>query len=376
MRKMLVVTNDFPPAIGGIAQVLSSICKVLPTDRVCVLAQEAEGDAQYDAAQDYTIYRTPYRKQHRLRDLFTYMKKTIEHARKENCDGLYFDKAYPLGMAGFWGKCRGLPYIVHTYGNDVLMPHKPVAKWIQTQVLKRAQHVITISNFTKEHLIKIGIREERIVIMYPKADFSRFITPCDTEDLKRQHQLTGKKIILSVGRLVERKGFDKVIQALPHVLRQCPNVVYLVVGNGPDLKRLQQSASELQVSAHVRFITDCSDEQIPAFFHACHIFTMPSRYIVEQGDVEGFGIVYLEANACKKPALGGRSGGVPDAVIEGETGLLCDPESVSDITQKLKTLLGDEALCKDLGEQGYQRVMNDFQIQGYASEFETSIFED
>jgi phosphatidylinositol alpha-1,6-mannosyltransferase len=171
-----------------------------------------------------------------------------------------------------------------------------------------------------------------------------------------------------VGRLVPRKGLDMTIKAMPKILKAIPNALYLIVGNGPDLERLNQLAKEHDVADHVRIVKNCGDADLPNYYHACDVFCMPSRYIKEKGDVEGFGIVFLEANACKKAVLGGKSGGQPDAIEDGKTGLLCNPESPEDIADKLIHLLRDPDRMLAMGEYGYERVKNHFQAHHYGPE--------
>lgn len=373
---MLVVSNDFPPAVGGIAQVLSSVCRSLPPESVCVLAQKTDGDAAFDASQPYRVYRARYkpgRKAWAVLHLILFGLRTLLLAHRTGCGILLFDKAFPLGVTGLLARLFGLPFVVNTYGNDVLCRRSRLEDGLFRQVLHRATRVITISAFTREHLVRLGVKEERIVIMYPKIDLARFTAPVDTQQFEVQNGLRNKRIILSVGRLVERKGFDRVIAALPEIRKACPDVVYLVVGNGPDKERLDGLASECGVYDCVRFVTDCSHADLPQYYHVCDVFAMPSRYIEEQGDAEGFGIVFLEANACKKPVVAGRSGGQADAVIDGETGLLCDPNDTAEIATALMRLLDDSRLRERLGQQGFNRVKTSFREELYKQEFEQQI---
>ena len=173
-------------------------------------------------------------------------------------------------------------------------------------------------------------------------------------------------MILSAGRLVERKGHDHVLRALGRVKQDFPEVLYLITGSGPAEERLQILAGELGLQAFVRFSGRVSDEDLNGYYNACEFFIMPSREIPEEGHVEGFGIVYLEANACAKPVLGGRSGGVAEAIEEGKTGLLADPQSIEDIAGQMLFLLSHPEEARKMGAQGLERLRREFSWPRYA----------
>lgn len=371
MAKILFVSNDFAPSIGGIAQVLTYMCGSLPPDEVCVLAQKMKGDEAFDRQAPYKIHRVAYSSDSKLQSLLSvvrYSKAVRKICAQENCDLVFYDKAFPLGLISHLPMRPQMPYILQAYGNDIVTPRSKIEAQLQKLILRNARCVIAISHFTKEALLRLGVKPDNIVIMFPKMDFARFDVKQDTAQLKQQYNLLGKKVILSVGRLVRRKGFDKTIEAMPNILKEIPNAFYLIVGNGPDKEYLENLAEQQGVSGQFRIIPDCEDDILPQFYHACDVFCMPSRYIMEKGDVEGFGIVFLEANACKKPVVGGNSGGQPDAIEDGKNGLLCNPESPEDITEKILCLLSDTARSKAMGEYGYDRARNNFQIHHYGDE--------
>lgn len=366
--KFLLITNDYPPSMGGIAQVLHCICSALPPECVAVLAQTHADAAAHDAGQPFPVYRERY-DTGGVRALLSTLRYGLHLrrlVRRERPDLLYFDKPWPLGMIGIVARWLGLPYVVHTYGNEVLEPRHALVSAIRRRVLRGAERVITISDFTRDVLVRLGVPSGRIVLIRPKIDVAPFDVAVDVDAFKAAEGLEGKRVLLTVGRLVQRKGIDRVIEALPEILRVYPGLVYVVLGLGPDIERLQALTSKHGVADHVRFV---GDRETAPFYHACDVFVMISRHIVEKGDVEGFGIVYLEANACGKPVVGGRSGGVPDAVVHGETGLLVDPDDVHAISEAIKTLLGDPELATRLGQQGRDRVLREFTLDRYGAEF-------
>jgi len=374
MAKVLFVSNDFPPSVGGIAQVMKYMCASLPPEQVCVLAQNAQGDKQFDNTAPYKVYRTPYSsssKIHSVLSVAKYAKALRQVFRKEHCDYIFYDKAYPLGLISHQPLRPDAPYIVQAYGNDIVMPRSRIEKQLQAKILCCAERVIAISNFTKGLLLDLGVAPGKIVVIFPKMDFERFDAADITQSVAEHVELKNKKVILSVGRLVRRKGFDMTIRAMPEILKKIPNAYYLLVGNGPDLQYLETLAKDCGVAEHVKFVTDCDDNALPAYYRACDVFCMPSRYIKEKGDVEGFGIVFLEANASGKPVVGGNSGGQPNAIEDGKTGFLCDPESPADIADKIITILNDPVLAGEMGQYGYDRAKQKFQAQHYCEELQS-----
>ncbi len=171
--------------------------------------------------------------------------------------------------------------------------------------------------------------------------------------------LAGRQVILNVGRLVERKGFDSVIKALSRVLEQEPAALYVIVGEGVDRERLHHLAQEQGVAENVRMVGAISDEELARWYTQCELFVMPSRELSNR-DVEGFGIAFIEASSFGKPVVGGTSGGVSDAVIDGRTGFLVEASDLDMLSGAMLRLLSDTARAQELGEQGRVRVRSEF----------------
>jgi phosphatidylinositol alpha-1,6-mannosyltransferase len=211
---------------------------------------------------------------------------------------------------------------------------------------------------------KIGVEQERVVILHPGCDVIRFF-PKQVSQESRQKILGERakdRVILTVGGLVSRKGHDMVIRALPILREEVPDLTYLIVGDGPYREKLEELAKSLGVRDHVVFLGKVSEQDMPEMYALCDIFAMPSREQLDKCDVEGFGIVYLEANACGKPVIGGRTGGIPDAVIDGYTGFLVDPNDPRDIARTIQSLLTDKELAGKLADQGRSRVVNELSL--------------
>ncbi len=238
-------------------------------------------------------------------------------------------------------------------------------------VLRNANMVIANSNFTRKVLnCSMNVESSKIVVVNPPVDTAKFKPGIGCDDVIMKYRLNGKKVILTVGRLSDKekyKGQDAVIKALPRVSKRIPDVIYLIVGRGDDMERLKALVRDLGLEKKVIFAGYVPDEDLLQYYNACDLFIMPSREKMEEDGkgkkVEGFGIVFLEANACGKPVIGGRSGGIEDAVIDGVTGLLIDPENIDEIAGAIIRILTDDVLARKLAMQGKMRVENELSCE-------------
>ncbi|MDD5341180.1 MAG: glycosyltransferase family 4 protein [Patescibacteria group bacterium] len=357
MKKSLLITNDFPPKTGGVANYLSNLSENLPHDKIVVLADKSVGqthhhEIKYRLIKEDLFYRFFWPRW--LKTCFV-AKKIID---QEKIEQVIISHVLPMGYVAM---LLGLPYFVILHGLDIVLAKKSIWKryWLK-KILNRAKHVIINSNFTKKEVLDIGISEDKITIVNPCPNFQKMIiNETEKQIIKNELDLHHKKILLSVGRLIPRKGFDKVIETLPQVLKQVPSLVYLIVGRGPDRERLEKLAEKLSVLGNITIVEDVPDSNLPVYYDLADVFIMPSR-IVNKTDVEGFGIVYLEANLLGKPVIAGKSGGVEDAVIDNQTGILVNPEDANAIAIAIIKLFSDENLANTLGVQGKARVLNEF----------------
>ena len=224
---------------------------------------------------------------------------------------------------------------------------------------RHADRVIANSEFTRDELVKLGVVSAKITLLYPGVDLERFRPGLPHADLNAGiGVVAGEKLIVSVGRLSRRKGFDQVIRALPLLLERGLTARYAVIGIGEDRDYLQSLAGELGVSDRVHFLGHVDPEDLPRWYNAADVVAMPNREI--DGDTEGFGMVFLEAAACAKPAVAGLAGGTGAAVIDGVTGLRVDGASTQAVADALGRLLGNAVLAEELGKKGYARALSDF----------------
>jgi phosphatidylinositol alpha-1,6-mannosyltransferase len=266
------------------------------------------------------------------------------------------------GYMGLWlRRWLNLPFVVYAHGNEVLDALS--SAWPKPLLcLKTAARVLANSRFTAQLVAKSGVPPHQIEIIHPGCDVDRF-QPYEPEAQLRQELLgdkAGDRVILSVGNLVARKGHDMVISAMPRLLQRMPNLVYLIVGDGPYRPHLEDLAASAGVQDRVIFAGRVADERLPEVYALSDVFIMPSREDLEACDVEGFGMVFLEASACGKPTIAGRSGGIGDAVVDGVTGLLVNPLDVEDIAAALWIILSNRDIAHQFGQQGRSRVLNEF----------------
>jgi phosphatidylinositol alpha-1,6-mannosyltransferase len=245
-----------------------------------------------------------------------------------------------------------------TYGNDYLAAQYRWHRNFFNYILSKAAPLITISQNNAEILRDLVSRNPAIV--YPGTDPTKFF-PVDN---KKDHPI----VLLSVGRLIPRKGMDLVLEALPKVLKQCPDMIYKIVGDGPDRSRLEQLSLELGVDEAVDFLGYAENGDLPSIYQSADIFVLPSREMKDESSIEGFGIVYLEASACGLPVIAGRSGGAVEAVIEGETGILVDPYDSEILGEAIIYLIDDPDRRARMGMAGREWVVREMNWVRAASE--------
>lgn len=383
--KVLIVTPDFPLWDGGIATVAFEVASGFARrgHQVGVVApQQHADDREFDRSLPFAVFR--------LRNVKDKYLKMAHHAialdrivRQHGFEYLLAQSWYPSGIAAaFVSSRRGVGMSLTVHGNEILNPKFSSPFWQKRmrRVFEQSGRVFCVSDDTarKTRDVLPGLRglDGKIAVVYNGVDFRTFIPHPPETGLIERYGLAGKRVILTLARLVERKGQDMVIRALPEIRRRVGDVVYLVCGKGSHEAELKRLAAECGVADHVVFAGFVPNEERIEFYNVCDLYAMPSREIIEKGDVEGFGITYLEANACGKPVIGGRSGGVCDAVVDGETGLLVDPEDSSAVEEACVRLLTDGDLARTLGSRGRERVVECFNWDTICFQMEQEILAD
>lgn len=374
LKKSLLITLDFPPRLGGVAAYYLNVCDNLPPDKIVVLAPDHPQADTYDAHLNFPVIRSRALKKlipseskgfKRVTSKINWISLNREIKaiiRSHQVELLQIGQILPLGLLGrHYKKQLRVPYVFYSHGMDILIPQSNSRKKIQLKrIIKSAKGIVANSYFTADELIKLGADPDIIAVANPCPNTSGVHVPDQQlSDFLYRKGLDDRQIILSVGRLVQRKGHDKMIEAMAMIVKQYPKAFYAIVGEGPRRKKLQELINKYRLGHHAKIYGAVPAEDLPFFYQTCDIFAMPSRRL-PNGDVEGFGIVYLEANQYGKPVIGGRSGGVREAVIDGQTGLLVDPNNEVELAEATMRLLGDPAYAHRLGLQGLDRVLEEF----------------
>ncbi len=350
MKKTLFITTDFPPDLGGVANYYKNVCAHLEADKLFILAPERKTEDNYP----YRVMRKRLFFKRFWPKWALMLLRAWQAAKKIRPKIIMAGQVLPAGtVALILKKILNVPYLVFTHGMDITVPQKyPRKMKLMKKVLAEAKYVIANSRFTKKELLGLGIAGDKIAIVYPGVDMPK-------EDVPKIKPIA----LLSIGRVVKRKGFDKVIEALEKMIDIDPHIHgslnYTIVGSGEDEKRLMKMALDKGLGGRITFAGAVSPAELPSYYASCDIFIMPSRRLAN-GDAEGFGIVFLEANSYGKPVIAGKSGGVGEAVIDGQTGLLVDPEDADDIALAIAKLMKDKDLRERLGRQGKERAEKEF----------------
>jgi phosphatidylinositol alpha-1,6-mannosyltransferase len=248
--------------------------------------------------------------------------------------------------------------VLYIHGEELAMDYRPVtiAQALRGMYLRLADAIVTVSRFGQDTLIeRYGVPSAKIDLITNGIDLERFQPRPDNTALRSRYGLTGKRILLTVGRLSERKGMDRMIEALPIVLSRHPNVHYLIVGEGEYRAHLERLVAKRQLAGQVTFAGRVPDRCLLDHYAIADVFVMPHRQL-PSGDTEGFGVVFLEANACGVPVVAGVSGGAPDAVQNHVNGLTVDGDDVGAIAQAVLQILEDDGLRDRLRQGGLARV--------------------
>ncbi len=374
--KILIVSVDFPPHTDGVSTVAHELASRMSRagEQIIVIGPQAKGAKEYDSLQKFKVIRTPWYEFGYLRLLPILFVMPWVILRYRISIVIPMNIAYGGVIAYLFSRILGFKYAMWAYGYEFGKFEKN--KFMHNLYLKiynNAMFVAAITEFVKARLIKFGVIEEKITLIKPGTDHQKYYPIKIADDFKEKYNLSGKKVVLSVGRLVERKGFDMVIRAMPEIIRVHPDVVYVLVGGGPFRQSLENLANVLSIEKYIRFAGRVPDEELFKFYNLCDIFVMPSRTLEDRGDIEGFGIVYLEANACEKPVIGGKSGGVTEAIEDGITGLLVDPFNKDEIAQVIIKLLSDRELAQRLGKNGRKRVVEELNWQRAVELFQENL---
>ena len=404
----MLITPFYLPSVGGVQFILYNICKRLPPDEIIVMrSRDPLDDAivrSFNSTQRYRIIENKFYTpspdprydlddieeekfiqksiwnrlfiRSRFVRLFYYLLSivtTLFTIKKYRINAVWC--GYPstkfIVISILARYFLATPYFVHTYGEELPSLHEQstIVSFLESYLiivgLKKSYKVFALSTFGKNCLSKVGLPDDKIILRNPGVDISRFQEdPIEVAKLKEKYGLVGKKVILSVGNITQRKGIDILIELLPELNKVVPDLIYIVVGKfigNAEEEKIKKIITNNNVEDKVIFIGEVQQERIASYFYASDVLCLATRE-----NKEGFGMVFIEANACKKPVVGFDTGGVGDAIINGETGLLVKYGDIDGFKKAILTILNDETYAKELGMKGYKRVVAELTWDRYA----------
>jgi phosphatidylinositol alpha-1,6-mannosyltransferase len=372
-KNILVITNDFGPRTGGIETFVMGLLERIVDHKVVVFTSQQGDTSEYDQQWLKKFGVQVIRDRSRiLLPSVRVAKRAKEIAQSHNVEVLVFGAAAPLALMAPKLRKAGVKKIIAlTHGHEVwwarIFPFNLAMKRIGNSV----DHLTYLGEFTRQAISRSLSQKsiDSMVKIAPGIDTFHFSPQADATQRRTELGLESKKIIISVGRLVHRKGQDKLIQAFPTIVREIPNAHLLIVGEGPYRAHLEKLVEKLSLKANVTFVGRIFYNDLPSYLSASDVFVMPSRSRFFGLEVEGLGIVYLEASACAIPVVAGVSGGAPDAVQEGITGLCVDGTNIGQIAEAVIHICSDSKRATKMGLAGRNWVIEQWQWEIWSKQF-------
>lgn len=359
--RILLVTNDFGPRAGGIETFVIGLLERIGSHEVLVYTSKQEGSDAYDQRwlEEFGV-RVIRDRARILLPSPRVVGKLRKLIRQEKIEVIWFGAAAPLGLAARWLRIDTVRSIVAlTHGHEVWWSKVPLFSLLMREIGKSVDTFGYLGDFTGAAISRV-VDKEKLVKIAPGIDVQHF---------QPGKEKNSRPTIISVGRLVHRKGQDRLVEALAQIKREIPDAELIFVGEGPHREVLDGLIEKHSLQENVRFLGRISYQELPRLISMGDIFAMPSRSRFFGLEVEGLGIVYLEASSCGLPVIAGASGGAPDAVIHGETGYVVDGENVDEIASRCIELLKDYSLRKKMGERGRSWVESEWSWDIWSGKF-------
>jgi phosphatidylinositol alpha-1,6-mannosyltransferase len=340
--------------------------KYFPPDRMLVLTPRVKGDREADRRAAFPPLR--YRmflsgKARKVCGMVLMAVRTALLVLFRGVREIHAGQILSCGLIGFvFQRLLGIPCFLWLYGGETTAAYKrhPAEERLVAALIRGCRFLVTISPTTTREFLEFGIPAGRIIEITPAVDADMFRPGPRSAYLAAKHGLEGKHVLLTVARLTPRKGHDLVLRSLA-LMRDRSDIRYVMVGSGEDRARLERIAGDRGVADVLVFAGWADARELPDYYRLADIYVMPNREVPETTDsLEGFGISFIEAAACGKPAIGGRSGGAFDAVVDGETGFLVNPDDPAELAVKIRFLLDNPEVREDMGRMGRARVLRGF----------------
>lgn len=398
MARMCVITSSFPKYKGdsSTGAFIYELFRRMPVfdHEVYVLAPHSYGLAKSDVMDNVRIYRFSYSypaylqklayghsmaeniKESRLTifQIPTYVifgtLRALRLIKRFHADIIVPCWTIPQGLIGvILRKITRRPVVLNTFPVELslaISKHRYLIPLLR-RIFTETDLICANSEFTKKLIMSYGVSPDKVHVVYPGVNPDRYLD-CQDDSAKQRLGLKGSLVILTVARLVRRKGIKYLIEAMPRVLRSLPDTVLLIVGDGPEKSRLEEEARILGLASSVRFLGKVPEQRLIAVYQASDVFVLPA-IVDSEMNTEGLGVVLLEAMSMRKPVIASNVGGIPEAVVNNETGLLVKPQDPNDLAEAVIRLLGDRELSKRMGDNGRQRVKEVFDWDIVASSF-------
>ena len=375
-RKILLVTNDLGPRAGGIETFILGLLDQLDGSQIVIYTAKQKGSAEFDSALTAKTGVVIFRDKSSILLPTPWVNRRVRAVmQKYQSEIIWFGAAMPLAWMSALLKRAGAKHIVAiTHGHEVWWAKIPVFRQIFSHSTKSISILTYLGDFTRQAMAPAVSRNCSMVQIAPGISIEHFAPGEKPAALVKELDVDGKQVLISVGRLVHRKGQDKLLEALPQVLLSHPDVVLLFVGIGPRKKKLEQLVRRLDLADYVRFVGRVQYDKLPEYFQLGDLFVMPSRSRLAGLEVEGLGIVYLEASASGIAVLAGESGGAPDAVIAGKTGEVVDGTDPTKIAETIIELLDHPSTLIAMGSAGREWTEQRWSWQIWGERFREVLF--
>lgn len=365
MKKTLLISEIFPPTHGGSGRWFWELYSRLPRNNYFIAAGQNKEATAFDQTHDLTIARINLSSKSwgikslsGLKFYWQAFKSLRTLIKKNEIKAIHCGRCIPEGVLGYiFNKLYGIPYLCYIHGEDIetALTSREI-KFIVSKVLHSAQYLICNSQNSANLLVnKWAINKANIITLHPGVDTSQFVPADKNNDVLAQLEWGDRPVILTVGRLQKRKGQDILIKALPEIIKKQPDILYCIIGSGNEEKPLKQLVTDLQLEKHVQFLLTCSDQQMIDCYQQCSLFVLPNRTL--NNDIEGFGMVLVEAQSCAKVVIAGDSGGTAETMLQNETGFIVDCTTPTQLATIIPELLSDKERLRKMGEQGRQHVV-------------------
>ena len=362
--KISLISGEYPPVSGGIGVLALCLTRglALAGAKVTVITTSGAtiGDTHSEPSEGIDVRRTcPTLNLRYVKLLPLWLGASRVHFRERPDYVLAMVWTHDGLVAYLLKKLFGLRYAIFAHGSEIIQTQGRLQRRLMTKVFRKADWVVANSNFTQRQVAALGIDTRKITVIHPPVERSSLLA---ASSIDHEFGLEGRRFLLTAARLVKRKGHSQVIRVLSQIRNHYPDLAYVITGNGSLRSTLELLAQEYGVQDRVRFAGYVSKDKLCQLYRRCTIYISPSED--DEGDVEGFGIALLEAGSYGKPVIAGRSGGVSDAVLDHQTGLLVDSRNLEEIRTALVTLLDKPALAEQLGERARERVEREFSLRG------------